>query len=185
MPNWCSNHIIVEGEKSEILNLIDIASSGSDENNNKNFFSFENVVPTPKELLEGDGWHSWRIENWGTKWDLHQDEKMFSNLEQGGVEGNMVFHLKYETAWSPAISFWMQVSDKFKSLQITNEFFEEGNDFIGQVYIVEGNIVDEVSRAFTKKDYILAGAVLDDEGWVDWDATDNLDLWSLFPLDSD
>lgn len=184
MPNWCSNHVIVEGSKDEVLALLDIASAGYDEDNNKNVFSFNNILPTPEEVLRDDnnGWHSWRINNWGTKWDVEQSNDIMSGLVDGGVEGNMVFELYYETAWSPAVAFWGNVAKKFPSLKVTNEFFEEGNSFIGQVFISDGQVVEDISRDIQPRDYVEAGAVLDEDDDVDWESSEDFSMWSLFPL---
>lgn len=186
MPNWCNNHVIIEGKKDEILELIDIASKGNNEDNVKNVFSFDNVFPTPEEALKdnNDGWYQWRINNWGTKWDIEQHADMLSDVESGGVDGNMVFELYYETAWSPAVAFWENVAKKFSSLKVTNEFFEEGNCFIGYAFICEGQIIEDVSRAIHPRDYIEAGAVLDEDNDVDWEASEDFDMWKLFPIES-
>lgn len=183
MPNWCSNHVVVEGSEEEVLSLLALASSGQDEDGFENVFSFENLFPTPSDLLEDDGWYMWRVNSWGTKWDLNQPHVKLEGPEKGGVEGCLVFQLFYETAWSPPLAFWSHVAKKYSTLKITQEFFEEGNCFIGQTFLNgEESTVDEY--VLTDEMYFKAGAVFDDEGDIDWDNSAEFDMWKVFPLEN-
>lgn len=184
MPNWCSNHVIVEGPEENILNLISSASQGVDENGINNVFSFENIIPTPENELNGEGWYSWRLANWGTKWDLNQSLIEFKEPVEGGATGCLVFEMFYDTAWSPASHFWSNVCKQFPNLKITEEFFEEGCEFLGQTYY-SADFVEKIDVMLDTKMYVKAGAVLNDEGYVDWDIDQDYNLWSCFPLGND
>ena len=184
MPNWCNNHVIIEGSIDEVTALLDLASKGTDDDGVQNIFSFENVYPTPKtdNVNSFLGWH---VDNWGTKWDLLQSTYgvKVSTPEPGGVEGCLVFEMHYETAWSPAVGFWLKVSELYPTLQITQQYFEEGMGFIGEVY-VNSEELNESHSSLTNSHYIEAGAIFDSEGDIDWDATEEFDMWKVFPIET-
>ena len=184
MPNWCSNHVIVEGKKATIENLLETARDKTI--NDSFYFSFNNVLPMPSNLKQGLDHNDWCYYKWGTKWDINNENNDFKFIEPvaGGVEGNYVFEMFYETAWSPALAFWYNVSQIFPDLQITQEFFEEGSAFIGQTYY-SSDFIESVSQPLDTRYYVMAGAEVDENGYVDWDIDQEYDLWKCFPLDAE
>lgn len=182
MPNWCSNHVIVEGVKGEVERFLRLASDGV-----SGGFSFDNVIPLPDDNdMSSVEQFKTTYELWGVKWDVDCDDSTFVLGEalDGGVEGNSVFEMFYETPWGPAENFWINVCGLFPSFQVTQQFFEEGNGFIGQTYARNG-FIERVNEHLTDKHYVTAGAVFDDDGYVDYDASDDFSLWNVFPLTSE
>ena len=57
MPNWCFNGVTLRHKDPA---MIDRAQHSEG--------LLMEFLPTPKELLEGQGWYEWNISNWGTKW---------------------------------------------------------------------------------------------------------------------
>jgi hypothetical protein len=49
--------------------------------------------------------------------------------------------------------------------------------FFGRAVIEDGEILSDSYREITSEDYKIAGATLDENGDVDWDKTDEYDLY--------
>ena len=75
MPNWCSNHVIVEGERDEVDRFLKMASQSV--NGEETVFSFNNVVPIKDEDLDGLDWLQVHYDFWGTKWDVDCNDVTF------------------------------------------------------------------------------------------------------------
>ena len=87
MPNWCFNYATIStDDKKQMQKLRKAIADGK---------VLESFIPTPKQKLEGDGWYSWRLSHWGTKWDLCDIEIIKDDGDTIGVQFN--------TAWSPPI----------------------------------------------------------------------------------
>jgi len=163
-----------------------------------NVFSFQNFHPTPNfigveedktksieqktfEWAKGpdgvfDNWYDWNIGNWGTKWDLDQYGAVsLSEITDIG-NGKFSFGIGSSTAWSPALNFFAKLTELYPVRVIYN-YADEGMAFFGRAVIEGGEILSDSSREITAEDYKTAGAVLDEEGNVDWDKTDEYDLY--------
>lgn len=150
MPNWCYNKLQVGGAKPEVKELRTMMSEG---------FSLEKITPTPKKLFLKDGkvnrpltfsegmkktggglpdWYSWRLENWGTKWDvLH-----LSTNTQKKVLFNDETEVEFQTAWSPPIIALKTLSEKLKKLIFKLEYIDEQMNFKGKATIKDGYVHD-------------------------------------------
>lgn len=107
---------------------------------------------TKKERQLGtyEGWYSWRLENWGTKWDAsfdgpfmalmtHDDADLDVSVEtQGATVTPTVAVYKFDTAWGPPVPFVGGASERFKELEFVLRFGEPGNGFAGEVKYVAG-----------------------------------------------
>lgn len=167
MPNWCDNEVVITSDDPAVLQKIMEIAPGEDTK-----FSMENFVPTPNELLDGEGWYDWRVNNWGTKWDLG-DEVFIDQMGEG-------ISLGYQTAWAPNVNFWAQFS-KMYPVKISHRYFEEGVCFIGEALIEDGAI-DDYCVDIDEKIYKKAGAIVDADGNIDWDIDQNYNLYEAFPL---
>ena len=97
MPNWTYNNLQFVGKTEEsVKQLKDLLKSDD------NAFDFNNVIPMPKHIFQGNlgqeerekhganNWYDWSIMNWGTKWNACNTE----------VELNKnVLNYTFETAW--------------------------------------------------------------------------------------
>ena len=163
-----------------------------------NVFSFQNFHPTPNfigveedktksieqktfEWAKGpdgvfDNWYDWNIGNWGTKWDLDQYGAVsLSEITDIG-NGKFSFGIGSSTAWSPALNFFAKLTELYPVRVIYN-YADESMAFFGRAVIEGGEILSDSYREITAEDYKIAGAVLDEEGNVDWDKTDEYDLY--------
>lgn len=83
MPNWCQNVMYIKNHNPSLVKAI------------KEGTLCEHIVPEPKDD-EGEpmsGWYDWRVENWGTKWDI--------KCEHVEVDDDDTLIVKFDTAWSP------------------------------------------------------------------------------------
>lgn len=192
MPNWCDLDVKIYGSKETLEKILEQGSegtfkTGSDWNKEimnyekfeekPNTFSFDNLVPTPKDLLDGEGWYEWRVSNWGTKWDLAQDELSITEIVES-ENGNYCFGIGASTAWGPALELFTKVSKDY-GVKVVYQYAEEGMCFFGRAIIENGIIVSDSYREITSQDYKNAGAILDEDGNVDWDKTDEYDLYKV------
>jgi len=124
MPNWCFNHLVVSEDTPAFSEWL-----------SKGGFSFERILETPPELLNGDGWYNWRIDNWGTKWDV--DPKKVNTQEFNGQ-----ISLDFDTAWAPPLQVIEKLSEMFPTAYFQLTYFEPGMCFAGKFTAKDGRTHD-------------------------------------------
>jgi hypothetical protein len=149
MANMCFNNLNITGPKADVQRFL--ASVKTEETQ----FDFNGVVPMPEELrntespnatLESNdsnesiekcganNWHTWAIENWGTKWN----PSCIDDWEIDESEEEMDIRIYFETPWSPPTEFVINASKAYPSLSFGNEFYEQGCEVIGEHLIQNG-----------------------------------------------
>ena len=137
MPNWCSNHLEISGNKE----VIEKIKKGI--HNNDGLFKL--FYPVPEELNYTVGyppsktdeqiaelvkkygatdWYDWSLKNWGCKWDARDIE-----IEESGDDN--LLYLIFDTPWSPPIDFYTKLANEYK-VEITATYTEEGMSFCGK-----------------------------------------------------
>jgi len=146
MPNWCENKLSIMDCSPELESYL-----------KENGLSFEKIKPTPPELLEGNeafeqaelddvfgggafGWYDWRLQNWGTKWDLSEEEQR--EVADQLISESADFQATFMTANSPPIEAIAALSEMFPHDQFTLDYFESGCWFAGTAIISQGEIDD-------------------------------------------
>ena len=134
MPNWCNNTITLTGPKEKITAIYNKAK--------KDDALLQQLKPMPKELegttspaptegepqpsIDGfDNWYDWRVENWGTKWDVDMDGL---ELSDDGTTINGWF----DSAWSPPIHAYEYFLTENEDCSISSLYYEGGMDFAGK-----------------------------------------------------
>jgi len=138
MPNECWNVLEVRGGKNDLNAFIEKAEG--DDNKTKECNMFENLYPTPKKLMNGEGWYDWRVEKWGTKWNPWGPESRESFPLKWKSKNNSLMY-GFFTAWSPPIELFKKVSKKHKGLIFILSYREDGNQVNGESYIRNGKLV--------------------------------------------
>jgi hypothetical protein len=160
MPNWCTNNLVVCGSESEMKKFYKKFNGAA--------FSFNCFVPLPLELSDVtsptriitqkeydnqqgssrmlteelsnsyknnfgyDNWYDWQTNNWGTKWDASVSSE---------TKDDDYFHVWFDTAWSPPLSFISKLSKMFPNLSFELKYEEEGMGFCGGVF---AKSIDEI-----------------------------------------
>ncbi len=146
MANWCANTVEVKGEESKVKEFVD----GFLNNGISAFY------PTPKELVDTEApvkddtskeveenikkygaanWYDWRLENWGTKWDI---------VDVTELEGNAGYSLmSFETPWSPPIEAFEKLAELFPTLTFLLEYTEPGSGFFGRAMFKDGKLDED------------------------------------------
>lgn len=191
MPNWCSNDIDIQfGNKEEYKDFeakvlrherategFSIAEDGEEINfdETKEFPLFDLYVPTPPELLESEGWYEWRLKNWGTKWNPSINYIY-------AFKDKMFIQIGSETAWSPPIEFFETFSKIYPSATIEMTYIEESMNFCGKTSFRNGDVRDRYINDMPIEMWVDAGAVLGEDGTIDWDKSD-VTMWTILEDD--
>ena len=130
MPNWCNNSITISGPTETIKQLWEDAQTAAD----GEFGLLNAIAPMPQELEgttapseDGADWYSWRVNNWGTKWDITDEGLEFIDNEDGTSEITGWF----DSAWAPPIGAYEQFCDDMDNCDLAASYHEPGMDFAG------------------------------------------------------
>ena len=162
MPNWCFNKITIRAGKETRDNIANFLKGDQyfrpwnyEEGKQHDvlvaqptLFAFHNVIPQPDYILEEtdprrktnvpkdseDGWYNWRVNNWGTKWEVS---------EVAMYESKVALTYEFDTAWSPPEPVIAKLSELFPNAYITLFFDEPGMAFRGSISYKEGGVVRE------------------------------------------
>lgn len=144
MPNWCDCDLNVAGENAKAF----LDHVNTDESN----FDFNRIVPQPPEVLASLDvpsadplWYAWRVDNWGTKWNLSNDDvEMIAAAAIDRIDDHEA-QLQFQTAWSPPTPVVLKASKLFPNTVFTLEYFECGMCFSGKFVAENGEIVEDIS----------------------------------------
>ena len=126
MPNHVTNNVVIQGDETRIRELL--AAIQNDEVG-VGSISFEKIIPMPDHIHRGDlrmedflnhgkeNWYSWRMANWGTKWDAYSCD--LSSYRHG--EWNLQFH----TAWSAPHPVMAELARQNPDLTFAHEWADE------------------------------------------------------------
>ena len=180
MANYCNNTLKVVGTKKDIDNfLMENTSVSSSYYPNKDGkyeldveLDFEKVIPTPKKENgeDIDNWYEWRLENWGTKWNVSSTFS-FSVKRLSKEEDKVELFTAFETPWSPPHGIFNKLVDKYKdtTLELTMEYYEGGVGFAGECSATEGEIIEEKYYEHNKdKEEYLIYIIEKEHEALDW-----------------
>ena len=139
MPNHCYQQVHLYGPKTKVQELYEYLLVTEDPE------FFQHIVPMPEEVndapptrelggYEIPAWYAWRLDNWGTKWDivdvqitqpltLHDDEDVLPESM------NASFSFNCWTAWSPPIPVWNKLYEM--GISVDADYQDEGMMFEG------------------------------------------------------
>jgi hypothetical protein len=150
MPNWCSNTLKVHSTNEERLKEFKqaVLVPNTEHPDWDPKFTFNNLYPTPAELMDENAfgqsensealeekygasdWYTWRVSNWGTKWDAAE-----SGIVADDNENLIVW---FDTAWAPPVAWLEKIAPQFPELNFSMIYDEPGCDFCGIVEFENG-----------------------------------------------
>ena len=126
MPNWCNNYVEIDGNKGTLQRIKNkIKGKG-----NVEALSLNSIIPLPK-ILEDKGWYQWRLDNWGTKWDI---EGAFLDESENSLGYG------FDSAWGPPIEAFITLSMQFPTVEIKMEYDEGGCELYGELILKGGDV---------------------------------------------
>ena len=133
MPNHTDNRVTLYHKDSQQIDMIYNIMNTDDTP------LCQTLIPMDEALLDndahaGDGWYTWRLQNWGTKWDVY--ESHCTRFDANTLQ------LHFYTAWSPPMPIYDKLVDM--GFEVTARYLDEGWGYIGEY--VDGNdwCTDEV-----------------------------------------
>lgn len=148
MPNWCNNVMTISHPDPAMI------QKAADAWNESKFlatlvpepdYSVTPVAKTFPELsaqfakteeekeaalknepaISEDSWWDWRVQNWGTKWDIGYSKELDNLAEIQDGE----FKVFFDSAWSPPCGAYQSLEDK--GFKIKAHYYEPGCGFVG------------------------------------------------------
>jgi hypothetical protein len=151
MPNWCNNTLTIQGPTKTLKPLWDEANSeGSGLLNAMKPMPKElndTTSPSPKEgvpqpLVDGhDNWYSWRVDNWGTKWDVDMEGLEFTD----NGDGTAAITGWFDSAWAPPTEAFNSFLDDMDNCTLESFYEEGGMDFAGHYDNGSDDCIENVS----------------------------------------
>ena len=122
MPNWCSNSITIEGPADKIRAIWEKVTFDPEDTE---VGLLNAMYPEPADV--GDEWYGWRVDNWGTKWEVSSEGLEFTENADGTAEISGWF----DSAWAPPIGAYERFIEENPDCSLTASYFEPGMDFAG------------------------------------------------------
>jgi|SRR5210317_676970 len=115
MPNNTDNRVILSHDDSQMIDKIYNIMNTEDTK------LCQAIVPMDEKLLDGGDWYEWRLDNWGTKWDIYE-----SSCDR--IDANTL-QLLFYTAWSPPTGIFDKLVDM--GYDVHARYLDEGWMYIG------------------------------------------------------
>lgn len=122
MPNWCSNTLKMSGSTEQVDRLEKYLQKNDDDHGLLNYFVPEPLDPpngNPSDALPG--WYNWRVNNWGTKWEVE-----VVGLKRKGNTLTMSF----DSAWAPPVKAYEAMHSQGWDIEAC--YWEPGMCFAGE-----------------------------------------------------
>lgn len=147
MPNWCINRFDITGEQTELDKFME---ENVDEGGR---LSFSLSIPMPVAVRESEGWVNWAQDNWGTKWDIADDD--CDHTRESDAIGALVDSWVFSTAWAPPSAWLEKVAAKYPTLRFSLWFDEPGMCFSGGEHYANG-VLDAEQSWYSEECYYSA-----------------------------
>jgi len=143
MPNHTDNRVILSHADSKMIDMIYNIMNTEDTP------LCQTLIPMDENLLDvsgfsddykPQGWYGWRLDNWGTKWDIYE-----AHCDR--IDANTL-QLYFYTAWSPPVPIFDKLVDM--EFEVTARYLDEGWMYIGEY--IDGNdwTTDDVESVVTE-----------------------------------
>ena len=103
---------------------------------------------TPQPLVDGfNNWYDWRVQNWGTKWDVDTEGLEFK--DNGDGTASIVGW--FDSAWAPPIEAYNTFLDDMDNCTLESFYEEGGMDFAGHYDNGSDDYIEGISDMARKK----------------------------------
>lgn len=116
MPNHTDNRVILSHDDSQQIDVIYNIMNTEDTP------LCQTLIPMDESLFDGGDWYDWRLDNWGTKWDIY--ETHCTRIDANTLD------LNFYTAWSPPIPIFDKLVDM--GFEVNARYLDEGWMYIGE-----------------------------------------------------
>lgn len=116
MPNHTDNRVILSHADSQKIDDIYNVMNTDDAS------LLQHIIPMNEALLDGGDWYEWRLDNWGTKWDIY--ETHCTRIDANTLQ------LNFLTAWSPPIPVYDKLTDM--GFDVHARYLDEGWMYVGE-----------------------------------------------------
>ncbi len=130
MPNHTDNRVILSHDDSKMIDdIYNVMNTDDTELCN-------HLIPEPRDDTgePTSGWYDWRLDNWGTKWDIYD-----ANCTR--MDANTLV-LSFLSAWSPPIPVFDKLVDM--GFEVNARYLDEGWMYIGEYDNSEDWMTDNV-----------------------------------------
>ena len=133
MPNHTDNRVTLYHKDSQKIDMIYNIMNTDDTP------LCQTLIPMDEALLDNDahaddGWYTWRLQNWGTKWDVY--ETHCTRIDANTLQ------LYFYTAWSPPMPIYDKLVDM--GFEVTARYLDEGWGYIGEYVSGDDWCTDDV-----------------------------------------
>jgi len=149
MPNYCDNFVKIEHKNKTAIDRVEKAFKAGKLCNEFAPIPEElanttspNNDPDAQKLVEKYGysnWYDFRVAEWGTKWDIGEDEDV-ANFSDNRQEKSIT--LTFQSAWSPPIALFQKMAEQ--GYDITAYYYEPGCAFTGKYTSADGDECYEI-----------------------------------------
>ena len=141
MPNHTDNRVILSHADSKMIDNIYNVMNTDDAS------LLQHIIPMNEALLDGGDWYEWRLDNWGTKWDIY-------DTHCTRIDANTL-SMTFYTAWSPPFPIYDKLTDM--GFEVNARYIDEGWMYIGE-YNSDGDHVhfdnvEDVVTEYEELDY--------------------------------
>ena len=116
MPNHTDNRVSLSHTDSKMIDDIYNVMNTDDTE------LLNHIIPMPPEEEIASGWYDWRLDNWGTKWDIYE-------THCNRIDANTL-SMTFYTAWSPPIPVFDKLTDM--GYQVNAQYLDEGWMYVGE-----------------------------------------------------
>ena len=133
MPNNTDNRVILSHDDIQMIDMIYNIMNTPDTP------LCQTLIPMDEALLDNDahaddGWYTWRLQNWGTKWDVY--ESHCTRIDANTLQ------LTFYTAWSPPMPIYDKLVDM--GFEVNARYLDEGWGYIGEYVSGDDWCTDDV-----------------------------------------
>ena len=132
MSSWCYNDVVLLGPV-EAIQAFKVAVC----RDKRQLISAVKSCPIPSDLPL-DAWSDWRLENWGTLWDLTEFNKSYDVWMKPNERG-----ISFRSVEFPPLPLFKMLSEKHPDVSISLRYFNAASSEFQHVYIYRG-VVNEV-----------------------------------------